>query len=386
MLDILEPKVYDYYLFDNGAQYMINLFLMRNFINLIDAEGDWFLRLVITLVSVALFSHFLKYILTKLHRKFEKMNHLWKDTLIRALILPVNYYIWFAVLAHSVDLISDRLLSEQFIEEIKLGFSVLAVLMVAWFLLRWKKNLLEVAIEKQKKQEINIDTGRLAAFSKLATTVIIVVTGLLLMEVTGQSIKTLIAFGGISGLAVAIASQEIIGNFFGSFMIYVTRPFSVGDLIHMPASDLEGYVEDIGWYQTRLRGHDKQPVYIPNSLFSKAYVINSSRMTHRKIQEKFSVRHEDFSLVPKIIQDLTKYLDDHPSTDSSEKIAINISGVGTYSIDISVSALSFHTNELEFYKFRDDVFIKAGEIIYQSGAKFAIPIQGVVSNSLQTPR
>ena len=353
-------------------------FFLWNFVNLMDAEANWILKLSGILLGIIVFNHYLTVIIFKLHRKFQETHQVWKDTFVRALHQPIKYYTWCAVLAHCGDLVSDRFLSEQFFEEIKLIFSVLAVLMIAWFFLRWKKNLLEVLIEKQKLHEIQTDIGRIAGFNKLATAGIVILTILLLMEVTGQSFKTLIAFGGISGLALAIASQEIIGNFFGGFMIYVTRPFSAGDHIFLPSSNLEGDVQDIGWYQTCILGEDKRPIYIPNALFSKAYVINASRMTHRRIYDTISMRHDDLFVVPKIITELEAYFLQHPKIDSSEKGSINISRVGPYAIDILIAALSTITNEQEFLKLRDEIFLKVGEIIMRYGAKFAMPAHSFV--------
>lgn len=345
--------------------------LLWNFVNFLETEDAWVVKLIAILLSAALLTTLFKRILDRLHLRFQAKHQVWQDTFVRALCHPIRYYIWFAVLAHSVNLISNQLLSEHFIEEIKLTFSVLAVLTCAWFLLRWKKNLLAVLSEKQKTQEIVIDSDRILAFSKLATAAIVVITVLLLMEVTGQSFHTLIAFGGISGLALAIASQEIIGNFFGGMMIYVTRPFAVADLIRLPNSNLEGYVEDIGWYQTRLRAQDKKPVYIPNALFSKTYVVNDSRKTHRRLNEIISVRHKDLFLVPKIIKELRDYLRVNPGIDLAEKVMISIDSIGPYSVDILISALSNYTEEEEFLQLRDAIYLKIGEVIDKVGARIA---------------
>jgi len=346
-------------------------FILWNFVNLIDAEGGWLVQLVITLTCVAIITHLLKIVLHRLHKKFEETHQVWKDTFVRAIYRPVSYYIWLVTLTHSVNLISDQLLSRHFLDEAKMALSVLAVLTVSWFLLAWKKNLLEVLVAKQKAHEIQMDTGRIVGFGKLATMFTLVVTGLLLMEVTGQSFKTLIAFGGISGLALAIASQEIIANFFGGLMIYITQPFTVQDYILLPSSNLEGYVEDIGWYQTCLRPYDKKPVYVPNSFFSKAHVINSSRMTHRRLNEKISVRHEDLAVVPKILDELEEYLSNHAGIDKEEKILASIENVGPYSVDIVISAMTVTTDEREFSKIKDSLFVKTGQVIDKNGAKIA---------------
>jgi MscS family membrane protein len=55
---------------------------------------------------------------------------------------------------------------------------------------------------------------------------------------TGSSLNTLIAFGGISGLALAFASQEVIASFFGGLMTYITQPFVIGDWIILPEKNI----------------------------------------------------------------------------------------------------------------------------------------------------
>ena len=55
----------------------------------------------------------------------------------------------------------------------------------------------------------------------------------------------------------------MISNFFGGFMIYVTHSFGIGDWINLPDHNVEGYVEEIGWYTTRIRTFEKRPIYVP---------------------------------------------------------------------------------------------------------------------------
>ena len=118
---------------------MTPTFILWNLVNLLDAEGGWLIRLIGTLFAAALLTHFIKLALKKLRHHFKERNKIWQDTFVRALCTPLRYYIWCAVLAHSVNLISDRLISEHFIQELKLLFSILIVLAISWFFLRWKK-------------------------------------------------------------------------------------------------------------------------------------------------------------------------------------------------------------------------------------------------------
>ncbi|CAM9747798.1 unnamed protein product, partial [Choristocarpus tenellus] len=51
-----------------------------------------------------------------------------------------------------------------------------------------------------------------------------------------------------------------------------------------------GRVERVGWYQTRLRGRDTRPTYVPNSVFVDSMVTNMDRITHRKFETNFELR------------------------------------------------------------------------------------------------
>ena len=86
------------------------------------------------------------------------------------------------------------------------------------------------------------------------------------------------AFGGIGGIAIGFAAKDLLANFFGALMIFLDRPFSIGDWIRSPDREIEGVVEDIGWRSTKIRTFDKRPLFIPNSAFASLTVENASKM------------------------------------------------------------------------------------------------------------
>ncbi|MCE5293336.1 MAG: mechanosensitive ion channel family protein [Chlamydiales bacterium] len=357
---------------------MLNM-LLWNVINLIDGEASWFLTFlfILTLASVA--THGWRWLSAHLQKKFIARNEPLKNATIQASVLPVSCYIWFITAIECLDLISDRFLSESLSHGLKFIFGVSAVLTMAWFLLRVNSNIRKVLLEKSKKREIALDPGKVSGITKLASVAILLLSAFILMEVTGMSVNSLLALGGIGGLAVAFASQEIIANFFSGIMIHVNQPFALGDLIHLPNAGIEGTVEDIGWYETCLRSRDKQPVYIPNALFAKAYVINSTRRTHRQIIEKISIRHQDLAASRAIIESLKNYLNNNSSIDTSQKTLVYIGQVAPYSIDITVNCLSNFVDEAEFLEFRDDFLLQTASIIKANGAEIAIPLEGIIS-------
>ncbi len=353
--------------------------LLWNVINLIDGEASWFLTFLLILAVAAVSTHAWRALCTHLQKKFIGRNELLKNAAIQASLLPVSCYIWFVAAIQSLDLVSDRFLSESFANGLKFVFTISAVLIMGWFLLRVNHNMRQVLLQKSKKQEIALDPGKVYGLAKLASIVILLVMALLLMEVTGVSVTTLIAFGGISGLALAFASQEIIANFFGGIMIHINQPFCLGDYISLPNSNLDGTVEEIGWYETCLRSKDKQPIYIPNALFSKAYVINGSRRSHRQINEKIAIRHQDLPKTRALLDEIRSWLQGHEAVEASHRVLVHIAQVGPYGVDITINCLSDVIDESQFLQFRDDFLVHVASVIKAHGAEIAIPVEAIVA-------
>lgn len=352
--------------------------LCWNPINLLDGEVYWFLSLLATLVIAFLATHGWRWICAQLHQQFTAKNFYIKDAAITAAQSPITFYIWFLSIIKCFDFISDRYFSEGLSRELRLFFGVSGVLTIGWFFIRLKRNVNAVLLAKSQMKEISLEPGKIQGITKLISVFVVIIMAMLMMEVTGVSVNTLIAFGSISGLGIAFASQEIIANFFSGVMVHIIEPFVVGDLIRLPSVSIEGHVEEVGWYETRLRSLDKQPIYIPNSFFSKGYVVNGSRRTHRKLEEKVSIRHKDILKAPNIVTDIQNYLFALSSIDTTQKLIVNIGAIGAYSVDITVVALSTCVDEAKFLALRDLVLVKSAEIITSYGAEIATPVEVVI--------
>ncbi len=343
----------------------------------IDGVFGWMTETVALLGIVLIFNFLVNKLLKHLHYRFEKQKRVWQDSLVRALYKPLTYYIWFFALVHLLELIAIRVIPEATIENMHIVLSVGAVVAAAWFLQRWKRNILQYMITKSKNREIAWDISKLDVIDKLATVLIIFLMVLLVLEITNRSVNTLIAFGGIGGLAIAFASQEIIANFFAGLMIYATHPFAKGDWIIVPDRDIEGVVEEIGWYMTRIKSMDKRPLYVPNSVFSKAVLINPSRMSHRQFKETIGLRYTDMNKLKSIIADIKGMLASHPQIDHNHSIAVQFSSYGSYSLNILVSAYTPTIQSDEFASIKADILFKIGDIVLKHGADMAFPSSAV---------
>jgi small-conductance mechanosensitive channel len=123
------------------------------------------------------------------------------------------------------------------------------------------------------RRKAAIDQG-LILFLRRSLTLAIYAIGLLVMlDYLGVSITPLIAGLGIGGLAVALALQPTLGNFFAGTQIVSDRVVRVGDYIELD-SGVRGYVVDIGWRSTRVRTPFNNLVIIPNSRLAESIITN----------------------------------------------------------------------------------------------------------------
>lgn len=228
-------------------------------------------------------------------------------------------------------------------------------------------------MEMSQSHQIALTPGKLDLISKVATMAIIFITVFLLMDVTGRNMQTLIAFGGIGGLALAFASQQVISNFFGGLMVYITQPFTIGEFVSLPEKKIEGNIEEIGWYLTRIRNLEKRPIYVPNAIFTQTIVITPSRMSHDRFHHTIGLRYEDIRVIKQVVDDIKLMLLQQRYIDRQQKVEVFFTGFGSSSLDINVSAYISALMGADFPTVRQDILLKIADIVAKHGAEIATP-------------
>lgn len=102
---------------------------------------------------------------------------------------------------------------------------------------------------------------------------VLTVGGLVVLSSLGVSITPLLTALGVGGLAVALALQDSLANFFAGIHLLADQPVRVGDYIKLD-SGTEGYVMDIGWRSTRIRLLANNVVIVPNQVLARAIITN----------------------------------------------------------------------------------------------------------------
>ncbi|MEM7673090.1 MAG: mechanosensitive ion channel domain-containing protein, partial [Verrucomicrobiota bacterium] len=93
--------------------------------------------------------------------------------------------------------------------------------------------------------------------------------------ISGKEIGAIVAGLGIGGLAIALAAQDTVKNFFGATVIFAEKPFDLGERINFEGHD--GTIESVGLRSTRLRRLDGHLVTIPNASLANSVIHNIAK-------------------------------------------------------------------------------------------------------------
>ena len=149
-------------------------------------------------------------------------------------------------------------------------FFVMSILIISYVSAKILSILISRWLKVQQKFE---KTPKLIA--KITSILVYLIALLLIMNYFEIEITPLIAGFGIGGLAIGLALQSTLSNFFAGLHIISDRPVNIGDYIQIEG-DLSGYVEDIGWRSTRIKTLQNKVVIIPNSKLAESVIINES--------------------------------------------------------------------------------------------------------------
>jgi MscS family membrane protein len=252
---------------------------------------------------------------------------------------------------------------------------VSVIFAIAWFCVRLVREMETRVIRRnaESEREDKLDRATIEAIGKLLRLVVIVTATIVILQTLGFSLSGVLAFGGIGGIAVGFAAKDLLANFFGGLMIYLDRPFAVGDWVRSPDRDIEGTVEYIGWRLTRIRTFDKRPLYVPNSVFMGISVENPSRMSHRRIKETIGIRYDDIAEMASIVEQVRQMLNDHPDIDERQTLIVNFNAFSASSLDFFIYTFTHTTNWVRYHEIKQDVMLRIAEIIQRHGAEIAFP-------------
>jgi len=341
-------------------------------LNRFGGDDAWVYQIFIVVFFVLLMNFILMRVLTRIGRRFKKTKNAWDDAFLTALRRPLRLLIWVVGISLAAQIakgVSDAVIFTAIAPIRDVG----VIAAITWFLIRFIKAAEQNILEAGHAAGKEVDKTTADAISRLLRISVLITSTLVAIQTLGFSISGVLAFGGIGGIAIGFAAKDLLSNFFGGLMIFLDRPFAVGDWIRSPDRDIEGTVEAIGWRLTRIRTFDKRPLYIPNSVFANIAVENPSRMTHRRIYETIGIRYDDIDNLDSIVQDVKAMLQNHSGIDSSQGLMVNFNQYNASSLDFFIYTFTKTTVWADFHVVKQDVLLQINAIISGYGAEIAFP-------------
>ncbi|MCC4308617.1 mechanosensitive ion channel family protein [Alcanivorax marinus] len=314
-----------------------------------------------------------------------KTENLWDDALLEAARVPVRLLLWvvgLSVAAEMLQSVSESAIFEYVAEVRRVAF----IAIIAYFLTRLVTNI-ETNLVDPDRVKKPMDKTTANAVGKLLRISVLITALLIILQALGYSISGVLAFGGVGGIAVAYAAKDLLANFFGGMMVYLDKPFKVGEWVRSPDRSIEGTVEHIGWRLTRIRTFDQRPLYVPNSLFTTVVLENPSRMLNRRINEKIGIRYDDWQVMPDIVAAVRKMLIDHEDMETDYRtLIVNFDHYGDSYIEFFIYTFTKTTDWVRYHEIKQDVLMRIMHIVNDHGAQFAFPTRTLHMHSDALPR
>lgn len=338
---------------------------LDKFLSLLDADKYGVIKIFSIVFFVLLLDFIQKRVLKRFHNYLQATKTQWDDAFIHAVQKPLTFFIWIIGLSLVLDLIELPVTAELRI--------VGVIVTIAWVLVRFISFAEANILYQHKVAGKSLDRTTASAISQLLRMTILITATLVLLQSLGFNISAILAFGGIGGIAVGFAAKDLLANFFGGMMIYLDRPFAIGDWVRSTDRDIEGTVEKIGWRTTMIRTFDKRPLYVPNSVFANISVENPSRMSHRRIYETMGIRYDDINAMADIIDEVKAMLRAHPEIDQSQTMIVNFNSFAPSSLDFFIYTFTHTTDWIKYHEIKQDVLLKVSDIITAHQAEMAFP-------------
>lgn len=271
---------------------------------------------------------------------------------IKALTLPDNY----------ADLL-NKALQVILIFKVFQGITILSEFIINTYF----SKLLKV------KGGFEIQLTRL--ISRIANIALWVIGLSMILQVFGYNITALTTGLGIGGLAIALAAQDTLGNFFSSIAIMTDKPYKIGDIVKF--GDYEGFIRDIGLRTTRIETFKGTFVSVPNSELAKSAVENLSKMRARRYDGSIGLAYDTKTTkIKKALATIRKMIKEDKST--TQDFRAHFTNFDDSALKIEFTYFVKNPEDYEFYmKTRTKLNLAIKDALEKEGIEMAFPTRTV---------
>ena len=165
-------------------------------------------------------------------------------------------------------------ISQEIMNLVTTIFEIISVIAFAIALAKSFTLKSTLIVKMRKKAKRQYDDASIEFALKIVRVIIYIIAAFIVLSLLKVDLTGLIAGLGIGGLIVTLAAQDTAKNLFGGVVIFIDKPFAVGDWVQM--DNYEGTIEDITFRTTRIRTFENSLLNVPNSIVASSYITSMS--------------------------------------------------------------------------------------------------------------
>jgi len=231
----------------------------------------------------------------------------------------------------------------------------------------------EYLLKMAEKTESTMDDQIVPVLKRVLKIFVVVIGCLFILSKLRFDITALLAGISIGGLAIALAAQETIKNFFGSLMIFFDKPFLIGDWI--TADTIDGTVEEVGFRSTRIRTFRDSVITVPNGKLTDMAIDNHGLRKYRRFYTNITVTYDTpVHVMQAFVDGLKKIVEKHPKT-RKDFYNIYFNNMSAYSLDVMFYVFLEVPTWQEELQHKEELLIEIMQLAKTLGVQFAFPTQ-----------
>jgi MscS family membrane protein len=338
----------------------------------------WLALIVLALALAALSRLFSRLALRLVAPAIKRVAPRSNWNLLEVFVSPLQLLLAVAVFRMGMEAIEPSPQLRPFLER---GLALLFFFGFAWLATK----IVDLAISRLRvvlqSRQHSFTYSVLPLASRVSKITILLLTLAVVLSSWGYNTNSILAGLGVGGIAIALAAQKTIENLFGGVAVISDRPVTVGDFCKF--GDRVGTVEDIGLRSTRIRTPDRTLVSVPNGQFSSMTLENFDRRDKMLFHFALNLRRDTQpDQVRTLLASIAKTLAEHPKVETGT-LPVRFVGVGTYSLDLEVSAYVLTQAGDEFLRIQQDLLLWILDAVEAAGTALALPTQASISYALE---
>ena len=319
------------------------------------------------IVFFRIFSGTFSYMIIKIFKiKSKKAKEIKESAFFKPLKV---FFIILGIYLAIVFLRTPLQINEQVMDIVTKAFKIISVIEIAVGLANSFTSKTILGKKLRKSLSDKMDDTVFEFVLKITRVLIYIIAIFLVLAILEINLTGLVAGLGLGGVIVTLAAQDTAKNLFGGLVIFIDKPFVVGDCIEM--GEYEGTIEDITFRTTRVRTYENALVNIPNSIIADASVINWSKMEKRRYKTNLCIQlNTPLEKLELLKTKIEKMLRERESV-YDDSIIVKFDQITDNGINILIYTYTNSVNYASYLKEVEDINIKIMKILKEENIELA---------------